>query len=91
MYAMAKTTKSEQAKAAWAHVEDWKISTVLADLPHAVDIGLRGSKKGLRVKIWSGEDHVGTLDIYKGGVQWSHRNKKYHQLSWRQFAVRMME
>jgi hypothetical protein len=87
---MAKNPKSVAAgKKAWNHVEDWNISEVLADLPHAVEIGPHSSKKALKIKIWSGKEHIGTLHIAKGGVQWTYRKSKYPRLSWRQFAEKM--
>jgi hypothetical protein len=86
---MAKNPKSEAAKKAWSHVEDWNISSVLADLPHEVEIGPHSSKKALKIKIWSGKEHVGTLHVAKGGVQWSFGKKKYARLSWRSFAEKM--
>jgi hypothetical protein len=86
---MAKKSKSEAAKEAWSHYDDWNISDVRADLPHAVEIGPHSSKKALKIKIWSGEDHVGTLHIGKGGVQWTRQNAKGKRLNWRQFAEKM--
>ena len=86
---MAKNPKSEAAKKAWSHVEDWNVSEVLADLPHAVEIGPHSSKKALKIKIWSGTEHIGTLNIGKGGVQWAYRKAKGPRLTWRQFADKM--
>ena len=87
---MAKDPKSvAAAKKAWDHVEDWNISEVLADLPHSVEIGPHSSKKALKIKIWSGRDHIGTLAIAKGGVQWSYGKKKHPRLPWRMFADKM--
>lgn len=61
---MAKNPKSVAAgKKAWEHPEDWKVSQVVADLPQGIEIGHRDSRKGLKVMVWSGEDHVGTLRI----------------------------
>jgi len=89
LYAMAKNPKSEAAKKAWQHADDWNVSQVLADLPHAVEIGPHTSKKAMKIKIWSGKDHVGTLHIGKGGVQWTRQNAKGPRLNWRQFADKM--
>jgi len=75
------------------HRDDWDISEVLADLPHEVEIGQHGSKKALKIKIWTGQGdgkvHVGTLHIGKGGVQWTFGKKKYPRLNWHQFADKM--
>jgi hypothetical protein len=78
-----------RAKKAWEHVDDWNISQVLADFPHAVEIGKQGSRKALKIMIWSGTDHIGTLTVAKGGVQWRFGKKKYPQMNWRQFADKM--
>ena len=86
---VARNPKSVAAKKAWQHVEDWNISEVLADLPHAVEIGPHASRKALKIMIWSGQDHVGTLHIGKGGVRWTYRNSKGPLLNWRQFADKM--
>jgi hypothetical protein len=86
---MPKKSRSQIAKIAWENVEEWNISTVMADLPQSIEIGRRNTKQALKIKIWSGADHVGTLSIGQGGVQWSYRNKRYPLRKWQDFAERM--
>jgi hypothetical protein len=86
---MPKKNRSEIAKDAWENSAEWNISTVMADLPQSVEIGKRNTKQSMKIKIWSGAEHVGTLSIGKGGVQWSYGNKKYPLRKWHDFAERM--
>jgi hypothetical protein len=86
---MPKKNRSEIAKRAWESSDEWNISTVMADLPQAVELGKRNTKQSIKIKIWSGPEHLGTLSIGKGGIQWSYRNKKYPLRKWHDFAERM--
>lgn len=73
--------------------EDWDISEVLADLPHAVEIGQHSSKKALKIDIWRGQgserEKIGVLHIGKGGVWWKRGNANARKFNWRNFAAKM--
>ncbi len=93
---MPKNPKSVAAALkAHEHRDDWDVSEVIADLPHAVEIGLQGSKKALVIRIWRGQgddkENVGTLHVGKGGVQWTYGKKKYGRINWRAFADKMTQ
>jgi hypothetical protein len=86
---MPKKAMSEIAKRAWENSDEWNISKVMADLPQWSRIGRRNTRLSMKIKICSGTEHVGTLSIGQGGVQWSYGNKKYPIRQWHDFAERM--
>jgi hypothetical protein len=70
-----------------------KLTKVTAALPDAIDLTKLKSGNTLEIKIWRGEELLGTLSMGRGSVEWWPKGNKTNSFRkrWRAFAAILEE